>query len=167
MTGKHDSLPSLLATPSSPPWTLERLFELTRRPSRAASHLVPSRTTENQIHHQVCQAKRAGPRTTSITTNANLECACAFVENALVLLFQKFDGPKPPCSPPALSQHKPSQNSYINPTLLPNHKNVSTKMCCHEKGIFLMLILLSHSKREPKTLKLFYSKMAFACMWYF
>ena len=35
MTGKHYSLPFLPATPSSPSWTLEGLFELTRYPSRA------------------------------------------------------------------------------------------------------------------------------------
>ena len=33
--GKHNSLPFLPATPSSPSWTLEGLFELTWRPSRA------------------------------------------------------------------------------------------------------------------------------------
>ena len=33
--GKHYSLPFLPATPSSPSRTLEGLFELTRRPSRA------------------------------------------------------------------------------------------------------------------------------------
>ena len=33
--GKHYCLPFLPATPSSPSWTLEGLFELTRRPSRA------------------------------------------------------------------------------------------------------------------------------------
>ena len=35
LQGKHYSLPFLAATPSSPSWTLEGLFELTRRPSRA------------------------------------------------------------------------------------------------------------------------------------
>ena len=34
-SGKHYSLPFLLATPLSPSRTLEGLFELTRRPSRA------------------------------------------------------------------------------------------------------------------------------------
>ena len=34
-SGKHYSLPFLPATPSSPSWTLEGLFELTRSPSRA------------------------------------------------------------------------------------------------------------------------------------
>ena len=34
-SGKHYSLPFLPATPSSPSRTLEGLFELTRRPSRA------------------------------------------------------------------------------------------------------------------------------------
>ena len=33
--GGYVSLPFLPATPSSPSWTLEGLFELTRRPSRA------------------------------------------------------------------------------------------------------------------------------------
>ena len=35
LSGKHFSLPFLPATPSSPSQTLEGLFELTRRPSRA------------------------------------------------------------------------------------------------------------------------------------
>ena len=34
-SGKHNSNPFLPATPSSPSWTLEGLFELTQRPSRA------------------------------------------------------------------------------------------------------------------------------------
>ena len=34
-SGKHYSLPFLAATPSPPSWTLEGLFELTRRPSQA------------------------------------------------------------------------------------------------------------------------------------
>ena len=37
--------------------------------------------TEIQGHRQVCHARRAGPRTPSTTTDANLDCA--FVENAL------------------------------------------------------------------------------------
>ena len=35
------------------------------------------------------------------------------------------------------------------------------------KGIFLLLILLSHIKMEAETLKAVLLKMAFACMWYF
>ena len=34
-SGKYFSLPFLPATPSPPPWTLEGLFELVGRPSRA------------------------------------------------------------------------------------------------------------------------------------
>ena len=39
-SGKQYSLPFLPATPSSPSWTLEGLFELTRCPSRAPTCLV-------------------------------------------------------------------------------------------------------------------------------
>ena len=42
---------------------------------------IASRTIENQVHRQVCCAKREGPRTLSRTTDAKL--ICAFVENAL------------------------------------------------------------------------------------
>ena len=42
---------------------------------------VASGTTEIQGHRQVCRARRGGPRTPSITTDTNLDCA--FVENAL------------------------------------------------------------------------------------
>ena len=42
---------------------------------------VASGTTEIQGHRQVCRARRGGPRTLSLTTDANLDCA--FVENAL------------------------------------------------------------------------------------
>ena len=78
-SGKHYSLPFLPATPSSPSRILEGLFELTRRPLLASC--VASGTTEILGHHQVCRARRGGPRTPSTTTDANLDCA--FVENAL------------------------------------------------------------------------------------
>ena len=86
-TGKYFSLPLLPATPSSPSWTLEGLFKLTRRPSRALdspSALLPTYkdTDEIQGHRQVCRARRGGPITPSTTTDANLDCA--FVENALI-----------------------------------------------------------------------------------
>ena len=42
---------------------------------------VASGAIENQGHHQVCRARRGGPRTPSTTTDANLDCA--FVEYAL------------------------------------------------------------------------------------
>ena len=42
---------------------------------------VASETTEIQGHRQVWRARREGPRTSSTTTDANLDCA--FVENAL------------------------------------------------------------------------------------
>ena len=83
---KHYYIPFLPATPSSPSWTLEGLFELTRRPSRA--HDLPrallQRTTEIQGHCQVCRARCKGPRTLSRTIDENLDCV--FVENALVFL---------------------------------------------------------------------------------
>ena len=55
-SGKYFSLPFLPATPSSPPWTLEGLFELTRHPSRALNHSshLPSGKTEIQGHGHVC-----------------------------------------------------------------------------------------------------------------
>ena len=49
------SLAFLPATPSSPSQTLEGLFELTQRPSRALDLYVASGTTEKQAH---CQARR-------------------------------------------------------------------------------------------------------------
>ena len=79
------------ATPSSPSQTLEGLFELTRRPSRALDSpralllsdrytvlfkslwltlCVASGTKEIQRHGQVCGAGRGGPRT-PLRTHAN------------------------------------------------------------------------------------------------
>ena len=83
---KHYSLAFLPATPSCPSRTLEMLFELTPRPSRAldSPRAVTSGTTENQGHRQVCCARRGGPRTLSRPTYANLDCA--FVENALLFV---------------------------------------------------------------------------------
>ena len=54
-SGKHCSLLFLPATPSSPSRTLEGLFELTRRPSRAldSPRGLLSETTEKQGHHQL------------------------------------------------------------------------------------------------------------------
>ena len=45
-----------------------------------STRLAPA-TIDKQGTHQVCLARRGGPRTPSITTNANLDCA--FVENVL------------------------------------------------------------------------------------
>ena len=47
-SGTHSSLPFLPATPSSLSRTLEGLFELTRRPSRALASCVASGTKENR-----------------------------------------------------------------------------------------------------------------------
>ena len=61
--GKHYFLPFLPATSSSPSRTLKGLFELTRRPSQALASCIAPGTTEIQGHHQVCRARRGGPRT--------------------------------------------------------------------------------------------------------
>ena len=79
----HCSIPFLPATPLSPSWTLEGLFELTWRPSRALTSCIASGTTEIQGHREVCHARPGGPRTPSTTADANL--GCAFVESALVV----------------------------------------------------------------------------------
>ena len=74
LLGKHYSLLFLPAAPSPPSRTLEGLFELTRRPSRALNlaSCVASGTTEIQGHRQVCRARRGGPRTPPTTTDANI-----------------------------------------------------------------------------------------------
>ena len=69
-------------TPSSLSRTLEGLFELTRRPSRALDSpraMLPE--LQRYKDRQVWRSRRGGPRTSSTTTDANLDCA--FVENAL------------------------------------------------------------------------------------
>ena len=63
--------------------TLEGLSELTPRPSRTLDSpraLLPELQSIYDTH-QVCCARRRGPRTASTTTDANSDCA--FVENAL------------------------------------------------------------------------------------
>ena len=78
-SGNYFFLLFLRATSLSPSWTLEGLFELTQRPSRALDSpraLLP----ELQRYKDFC-ARRRGPRTLSTTADANLDCA--FVENEL------------------------------------------------------------------------------------
>ena len=69
---------------------LERLFELTRRPSRALdlprALLAELRRNKDQVYH----ARRGGPRTELRTTGVNLDCA--FVKNALVYVLLKIRG---------------------------------------------------------------------------
>ena len=74
-SGKRYSLMSLPATPSSPCWTLQGIFELTRRPFSLDS------STEIQGHSHVFRASHRVPETQSRTADANLDCV--FVENAL------------------------------------------------------------------------------------
>ena len=84
---KHFSLPLLPATPSSMSRTLEGLFELTRRLSRALDlprALLPELQRIKDTHRQGCRARRGGPRTPSRTTDANFDCT--FVENALLFV---------------------------------------------------------------------------------
>ena len=67
-------------TPSSPSQTLERLFELKRRPARPLdSWCIAPRTTENLRHSQVCRNWRSW--IWARTTDLNLDCA--LVKNAL------------------------------------------------------------------------------------
>ena len=75
------SLLFLTASPSSPFRTLEELFELTRRTSRALNtlHALLNKGGKKG-HRQVCCARHRGPRTPSITTDTNLDSA--FVKNA-------------------------------------------------------------------------------------
>ena len=61
-SGKLFSLLFLPATPSSLSQTLEGLFQLTRRPSRALALYVASRTTEIQGHRQLWSAEVPGHR---------------------------------------------------------------------------------------------------------
>ena len=88
------------ATHSSPSQTLEGLFELTPRPSRALdSPFVAS--SDTWTPPEVCLAKRPGPRTPSRTTDTNLDCA--LVENALVLGCSKYWGAWASLGPPVRS----------------------------------------------------------------
>ena len=71
-SGKYYSLSFPPATPSSQSWTLEGLFELTRRPSRALDSpraLLPELQRGDTFRCAVLGTK--GPR----TTDANLGCA--------------------------------------------------------------------------------------------
>ena len=82
-TGNHFSLPVLQATPSSSSRTLEGLFELTRRPSRAldSPHALLPELQRYKDTDRCSALGRGGPRTSSTTTDANLDCAS--VEKAL------------------------------------------------------------------------------------
>ena len=78
--GKHYSLLFLLAIPSSPSWTLEGLFELTRRPSRALDSpraLLP----ELQRYKDTV---RCGALGAEVPEHRQQLLDCAFVENALL-----------------------------------------------------------------------------------
>ena len=83
--GENYSLPFLPATPSSPSRTLEGLFELTGRPSRALNSpraLLPElQRYKDTVRCAVLGAEVPGLRQDSRTTDSNLDGA--FVENAL------------------------------------------------------------------------------------
>ena len=99
-SGKYFSLPFLPATLSSLSQTLEVLFELTRRPSRALNS--PCALLLELQRSKDTDRCAGGPRTTSRTTDANLDCA--FVENALVYVVPKIGWAWAPLSaPPGLS----------------------------------------------------------------
>ena len=84
-----------LATPFS--WTLGGLFKLRGHPSRALilDACLASGIPEIKGHCQVCWAGRGAPRTPSITTQANLDCA--LVKTVLVFIYLKIGGARPPC----------------------------------------------------------------------
>ena len=69
--GKHYSLPFLPATPSSPSWTLEGLFELTRRPSWALDSpraLLPElQRSKDTVRSGVLGAEVSGHRQQQLT----------------------------------------------------------------------------------------------------
>ena len=78
---KHFSLLFLQATPSSPSWTLEGIFEPTPSCSRALNHLVRCvQTTEIQGQCPVCRTGGRSPhsgRTLSRTTDTETYlCVC-------------------------------------------------------------------------------------------
>ena len=66
-------------------WTLEGLFELTRHPPRAldlpGALLLGLNTYKDTVRCDALGSRHGGPRTSSRTTDATLDCA--FVENAL------------------------------------------------------------------------------------
>ena len=67
----------------SPYRTLEGLFELTRRPSRALDRVM---LLELQIYidtGQVCRARRRGPRTLPGTTDTNFVFVVPLVEGGV------------------------------------------------------------------------------------
>ena len=88
------SLSFCSATSSSWSLTLEGVFELTQRPSRALNSprvLLPElHRNKDTVRCQVCLARRGGPMTQSTTADANLDCA--FVENALVFAVPNIGG---------------------------------------------------------------------------
>ena len=79
LSGKQYSLPFLPATPSSPSQTLEGLFELTRRPSRALDSprvLLPEQQRCKDIVGRCAALRHGGLKTgLSRTTDRNLDCA--------------------------------------------------------------------------------------------
>ena len=84
--------------------TLDRLFKLTRKPSRALNLAVcvASGTIDKLGQNQVCPARRRGPRTPSTTTTATLDCS--LVDNALVFgVSHKNGGTSPPWPQPLLT----------------------------------------------------------------
>ena len=76
------SRPFLPATPLTPSQTLDGLFELTRRPSRA--FLNSPRALLWELQRNKDTSRHRGSRTLSRTTDANL--ASVFVENASVFV---------------------------------------------------------------------------------
>ena len=101
-SGKYFSLSFLPVTPSSPSRSLEGLFELTRRPSRALDSpraLLPElQRYKDTVRCAALGAEVRGPRTPSRTTDANLDCA--FVENALLFVVPNIGGARAPLGSP-------------------------------------------------------------------
>ena len=101
LSGKCYSLLFLPATPSSLSQTLKGLTTATapfKGPGLASC--IASGTTEIQGHHQVCRARRGGPRTRSRTADANLDCAS--VKKALVFVAPKIWRARAPLAAPSL-----------------------------------------------------------------
>ena len=90
-SGKYFSLPFLPATPSSPSRTLEGLFELTRRPSRALDSpraLLPElQRYKDTVRCAALGAEVPGYRTR--TTDANLDSA--FDENTFFIQILDYE----------------------------------------------------------------------------
>ena len=107
--GKHNYLPFLPATPLSPSRTLEGLFQLTLRPSRALDSPRALLPELQRYKDTVCLARHRGLSALSRTANANLDCA--FVKRHLFMLLLKLGGPGPSSLllvtfSPLLAQHQ-------------------------------------------------------------